>query len=112
MAVNKSLEDLSVMITIKINGDPVEADPDDTILDVARREEIYIPTLCYHPDLPPRKGGMPVDAVYQGQVKIENCLDKTPEEGLASGCGLCVVERVDSGELVHSMRAVQELSVH
>jgi NADPH-dependent glutamate synthase beta subunit-like oxidoreductase/Pyruvate/2-oxoacid:ferredoxin oxidoreductase delta subunit len=88
------------MITIKINGDPVEADPDDTILDVARREEIYIPTLCYHPDLPPRKGGMPVDAVYQGQVKIENCLDKTPEGGLTSGCGLCVVERVDSGELV------------
>jgi len=88
------------MITIRINDNPFEAKPTDNILGVARREEIYIPTLCYHPDLPPRKGGEPVAEVYQGEVRFENHRDKTPAGGLESGCGLCVVERLDSGELI------------
>ena len=35
------------MINFKINGRPVTAERGETILNVARREDIYIPTMCY-----------------------------------------------------------------
>ncbi|MEA1892284.1 MAG: 2Fe-2S iron-sulfur cluster-binding protein [Campylobacterota bacterium] len=35
------------MINFKINGISVKADKGETILQVARREDIYIPTMCY-----------------------------------------------------------------
>jgi len=87
------------MTFITINGIPVPTEADDTILRAARRAEIYIPTLCYHPALPPGKGGRPIDAVYRGDARIDNRPDKTPEGGIAGGCGLCVVEMLDTGEL-------------
>jgi len=96
------------MPTITINDNAVVAESDESILAAARRAEIYIPTLCYHPDLPPRKGGKPVEAVFQGGVRIENDPSKTPEGGLESGCGLCVVENADTGELAPSCITVAE----
>lgn len=39
--------------TITINGQPVNAEPGMTVLQAAQRAGIRIPTLCYHPDLPP-----------------------------------------------------------
>ncbi|MGA8832020.1 MAG: 2Fe-2S iron-sulfur cluster-binding protein [Desulfomonilaceae bacterium] len=42
---------------IIINGMKVAVKDNDTILEAARRADIYIPTLCYHPDLPPGKAG-------------------------------------------------------
>lgn len=41
------------MVNIRINGIPVEAKEDMTILDAARLAQVDIPTLCKHPDLPP-----------------------------------------------------------
>ncbi len=38
---------------IQINGNEVEAGESDTILEVSRRNGIYIPTLCNHDDLSP-----------------------------------------------------------
>jgi len=38
-------------ITIKINGKEITADYGKTILEIARENNIYIPTLCYHSDL-------------------------------------------------------------
>ncbi len=35
------------MINFKINGRPVTAQRGETIINVARREDIYIPTMCY-----------------------------------------------------------------
>ena len=35
------------MINFKINGTPVTAERGETIINVARREDIYIPTMCY-----------------------------------------------------------------
>ncbi|WP_345975338.1 2Fe-2S iron-sulfur cluster-binding protein [Sulfurimonas sp. HSL3-7] len=35
------------MINFKINGRPVTAERGETIINVARREDIYIPTMCY-----------------------------------------------------------------
>lgn len=39
------------MNKIRINGLEMEAAPGETILQVAERAGIYIPTLCHHPDL-------------------------------------------------------------
>lgn len=87
------------MITISIDGNPVVAESYDTILEAATRADIYIPTLCWHPDLPPSKDAKPVDAVYQGETLIAHDRSKAPEAALDSGCGLCVVEIAETGEL-------------
>ncbi len=39
---------------IKLNGTWVSAEERETILKVAERNKIHIPTLCYHPDLKPQ----------------------------------------------------------
>ncbi len=43
-------------IVLTINGIKIPAKKGDTILEAAKRENIYIPTLCYHPDLSPFGG--------------------------------------------------------
>ena len=40
-------------ITLKIDGLPVTAESGATVLDAALAAGIYIPHLCYHPDLEP-----------------------------------------------------------
>ena len=39
-------------INLKINGIPVTVEEGATILDAAKKAQVKIPTLCYHPDLP------------------------------------------------------------
>lgn len=41
------------MVQAKINNIAVEVGPDTTILKAARKVNVKIPTLCYHPDLKP-----------------------------------------------------------
>jgi len=41
------------MVNITLNGNPVQAKQDQTILQVAQENQIPIPTLCYHKDLSP-----------------------------------------------------------
>lgn len=41
------------LVTLTIDGREVKASDRATILDVARREGIFIPTLCYDPRLAP-----------------------------------------------------------
>lgn len=41
------------MVTFTINGQTVQAPKNATILEAARSAGIYIPTLCYHPELAP-----------------------------------------------------------
>lgn len=43
-------------IQIKINNKIYDAEKGETILDVCRRNKIYIPTLCHHSDLLPAEG--------------------------------------------------------
>jgi formate dehydrogenase major subunit/formate dehydrogenase alpha subunit len=40
-------------LNITINGQKFEAQPGQTILEVARQHDVNIPTLCYHKDLSP-----------------------------------------------------------
>lgn len=39
------------MVTLTINGQAVQANKNSTVLEAARAAGIYIPTLCYHPEL-------------------------------------------------------------
>ncbi len=39
------------ILKVSINGKEYEAKKNETILELAKRNDIYIPTLCYHPDL-------------------------------------------------------------
>jgi len=71
---------------LKINDVEVEAEQGSTILSVAQRMGIYIPTLCYHPDLPPFDKVPPSEAIYQGLFKKEGVM------GSYQGCELCLVE--------------------
>jgi len=41
------------MVTINIDGQELEAKEESTILEVARENGLYIPTLCYHENLEP-----------------------------------------------------------
>ncbi len=85
-------------IRVKINGQEIEVTAGTTILEAAKSANIYIPTLCYHPDLPPAKSGAGADAVFNGARRIENAMPGEP----GKGCGLCVVEVDGEEELVGS----------
>ncbi len=39
------------ILKVTINGKEYETKENETILELAKRNDIYIPTLCYHPDL-------------------------------------------------------------
>jgi formate dehydrogenase alpha subunit len=39
-------------VTLKINGQEVEVEKGTTILEAAKQIGVYVPTLCYHPNLP------------------------------------------------------------
>jgi formate dehydrogenase (NADP+) beta subunit len=91
-------------VSLTIDGRAVEVPAGATILEAARKANIYIPTLCHHPDLPPAKGGAAAAAIYQGSRKIENA---RPGE-CGRGCGLCVVEVEGQADLVGSCAAPAE----
>ena len=85
-------------VILTIDGQQVEVPSGATILEAARSVDIYIPTLCHHPDLPPAEGSQAAPAVYQGERKIENVMPGEP----GKGCGLCVVEVEGEADLVGS----------
>lgn len=78
------------MIRCVINNIELEVPDDYTILEAARSIEIYIPTICSHPDLPPFHSLELSEAVYQGENKFTNETDASIES--ISGCGLCIVK--------------------
>ena len=85
-------------VKLTVNGQEIQVPAGITILEAARSNAIYIPTLCYHPDLPPAKGSQGAKSVYQGQQKIENAVPEEP----GKGCGVCVVEVEGEEDLVGS----------
>ena len=85
-------------VNLTIDEQPVEVPAGTTILEAARKIDIYIPSLCHHPDLPPAKDRIAVQVVFQGEHKIENA---RPEQ-LGKGCGICVVEVAGQSDLVGS----------
>ena len=79
-----------------IDGQQVRVRAGMTILEAAGSIDIYIPTLCYHPDLPPAKGSEAARIIFQGGREIENANPGRSDQG----CGLCVVEVAGTDELV------------
>jgi NADPH-dependent glutamate synthase beta subunit-like oxidoreductase len=82
-------------ITLTINDNEIVTDKGKSILDAARDAEIYIPSLCAHPDLPAMKDYETVEAVFHGDVCYNND-GKQNEEG----CRLCLVD--NDGEIVRA----------
>ncbi|MDR2499826.1 MAG: [FeFe] hydrogenase, group A [Treponema sp.] len=72
------------MVTLKINGIPLQVEEGTTILDAAKQVNVKIPTLCYNPDLDPW-----------------------------AACGICIVRMENSPRMVRacSTRAVEQMSV-
>jgi NADH dehydrogenase/NADH:ubiquinone oxidoreductase subunit G len=83
-------------LKITIDGQLFEVPEGTTILEAARMAGIYIPSLCYHPDLPPAKDRPPVKAVFHGGCQIKNA---RPEQ-VSKGCGICVVEIQGQSDLL------------
>jgi len=85
-------------VNLSIDGQQVQVPPGTTILEAAASIDIYIPTLCYHPDLPPARGSEAARLVFQGDRETENAMPGEPGQG----CGLCVVEVEGTDVLVGS----------
>ena len=77
-----------VQVKLTIDGQGIEVPAKTTILEAAGQGEIYIPTLCHHPGLPPAQVNQTAKEVYQGDHRIRNAV---PEKS-GDGCNLCVVE--------------------
>lgn len=82
------------MANIKLRIDDIEVEVEDgkTILEAARDADIYIPTLCSHPDLSQLKGLEPVELVYRGAEKVVGDPKPSSDSEEADGCRLCIVE--------------------
>ena len=85
-------------VNVTIDGQALQVPAGMTILEAARGADIYIPSLCYHPDLPPAKNGWAAQVVFQGDLELENAMPEKP----GKGCGICVVEVEGQDELVGS----------
>ncbi|UCG65886.1 MAG: (2Fe-2S)-binding protein [Deltaproteobacteria bacterium] len=97
------------MIEITINDQTIEVEGNKTILEVALDAEIYIPHLCYHPQLDSSSDIRSLQRVYQGGLAHYG------QEGAASdGCNLCLVEIQGREGLFQSCKTIAEdgMSVH
>jgi len=67
------------MLTAKVNGITVEVSPGTTILEACHKVNVYIPTLCHHPDIPPAgKCGLCVVKV-NGSNYVLSCSNKVTD---------------------------------
>lgn len=76
------------MPKIRIDHTEISVAKGTTILQAAEQAEIYIPRICFHPDLPHVDWQRPADAIYRGGQRIKNAGPDLHYEG----CQLCVVE--------------------
>jgi len=92
---------LTKAITLTIDGQEVKAEPGMTVLEAAQRAGIYIPTLCYHPDL------APYGACRLCIVEIENM------RGLPTACTTPAVDgmvvRTNTPQIQEFRRGILEL---
>jgi formate dehydrogenase alpha subunit len=88
-------------INVTIDGKQVQVKPGMTVLDAAKMAGIYIPTLCYHPDL------APYGACRLCIVEIEKM------RGLPTACTTPVTEgmvvKTDTEQIKQFRRGVMEL---
>lgn len=73
-------------VTLEIDGKAAQVEAGLTILAAVQQAGIYIPALCYHPDMAPFSSISPSSAIYHGSLKKEGF------SGNYHGCELCLVE--------------------
>jgi len=83
-------------VTFLVNNVEVKAEKGASILEATRKAEIYIPSLCYHPDLPPSRRTKAGSVVYRGSEQVSG--DSFEKE--FEGCNLCLVEVEGQPDLV------------
>lgn len=76
----------------------------ESILQAADRTGIYIPRLCFHPDLPLVGNGGPIEKVYHGKSETQNSGHGKNFEG----CQLCLVEIQGKKELARACATLAE----
>ena len=87
------------MVTLTINGKKVEAKQNTSILSAARSAGIYIPTLCYHPDLR-----------AEGACRL--CLvEATGARGLVASCVYPVADGMVVGTNTPKVRAARKMVI-
>jgi len=74
-------------VTLSVNDITVTVSEGSTILEAAAAADVYIPTLCYHPNLPTSKGLEPKEVIFRGEEKISS-----ESADAYEGCRLCIVE--------------------
>ena len=84
------------MVSIKIDTVEVNVSQGATILQAAEQAGIYIPHICFHPDLPPVDRQRPADVIYRLGKRMENARPDLRYEG----CRLCIVE-IEGQEGLH-----------
>jgi formate dehydrogenase beta subunit len=91
-------------IRVTIDGRSIDADAGSTLLQAAQAAEIYIPSLCAHPDLPPQKGCAFAPAIFHGPVRVSH--DEAAEG--PPGCGICMVEVEGEGRAAACSTPIRE----
>lgn len=91
-------------ITIFINDMEVVCREGMSILEAADDAEIYIPRLCYHPDLPPGPGTKTDSMVYRHEAIYG---DRTATQPTYQGCNICLVE-IEGKGIVRSCSTIVE----
>lgn len=69
-------------VSIKINGKKIAASANSSILQVAKDNNIDIPTLCNHPDLPPRASCRLCLVQIKGEKRPVTSCDTIVQEGM------------------------------
>jgi NADH dehydrogenase/NADH:ubiquinone oxidoreductase subunit G len=88
-------------LTLTIDGQSIECSEGSTVLQAADAAGIYIPRMCYHPDLSPISEVTLVDSVCQVETGITG--EKSGESvGKEAQCNLCLVEVEGQAESVNS----------
>ncbi len=91
------------MVNVKINGIAVQVEDGTTVLNAAKKVGVYIPTLCYHPDLTPFAScGMCVCKQENNNKMIRACSTPVHE-------GLSVI--TDDPELFEVRKAILEMTL-
>ena len=76
-------------ITISIDNREIQSREGTSILEAADQAGIYIPRLCFRPDLPSGPGTKAVNRIYRcGEINA----DENSHDGSYEGCNVCVVE--------------------
>jgi formate dehydrogenase beta subunit len=101
-------------VAITIDSREVRCREGVSIIEAADTAGIYIPRLCYHPDLPPGPGTKADPRVYRcGEISA----DGSSHDAVYHGCNICIVEiegkgpspscttLVEDGMVIHSNTA-------